>query len=458
MTARPSDELVAAIAGLLPEARWFAGKGRGIGAVSLVDAIPLPDAATLAIVEVTSGEESARYVVAVDAGGADVAAQPACARWLIDTVWAGAAHVGGRGRVIGHAVGPLPTLPAGSPIVAVIGPDASNTSCRVTVGDAAFAVKLMRRCRAGIQPEVEVGAFLAERTSWRGTPRLCGWLDYAPADGDPATTLATIHEFATGCESAWDQLVGLVRAEGSASPRLLTIVDHLAAITAEMHAALASRPDVAAFAPVVPSAADRQAQAHALAAHAEAVCRLIAAPGPNVPAAIAARLRAVAARRDELVSRLAAVARIHSAAANIRVHGDYHLGQVLLTPGDQPLVIDFEGEPGRSLDERRAKTSACKDVAGMCRSLDYLLRCAARDGGPADVAADAAHLQQRYVAGYASGLSGRAWWPARPADADSLLAAYVLDKALYELAYELQNRPTWIEVPLAAVEALLDPP
>jgi maltose alpha-D-glucosyltransferase/alpha-amylase len=180
---------------------------------------------------------------------------------------------------------------------------------------------------------------------------------------------------------------------------------------------------------------------------------MIAAPRPNVPAAIAARLRAVAARRDELVSRLAAVARIDSAAANIRVHGDYHLGQVLLPPGDQPLVIDFEGEPGRSLDERRAKTSACKDVAGMCRSLDYLLRCAARIGGPADVAADAAHLQQRYVAGYASRVSGRPWWPARPADADSLLAAYVLDKALYELAYELHNRPDWIEVPLAAVEA-----
>lgn len=454
MTAEPSGELVAAIAGRLPEARWFAGKGRDIGAVSLVDAIPLPAAATLAIVEVTSGEESARYVVPVDAAGADVADQPAYARWLIDTVWAGAAQAGGRGRVAGRAMGELPRLPAGRPTVAMIGADASNTSCRVTVGDAAFAVKLMRRCRPGIQPEVEVGSFVAERTSWRGTPRLCGWLDYEPADGGPAATLATIHEFATGCESAWDRLIGLVRAEGSASPRLLTIVDRLAAITAEMHAALASRPDVAAFAPVVPTAADRQAQARALAAHADAVCRLIAAPGPNVPAKIAARLRAAAACRDELVSRLAVVARIDSAAMNIRVHGDYHLGQVLLTPGDQPLVIDFEGEPGRSLDERRMKTSAAKDVAGMCRSLDYLLRCAARDGGPAD----AAHLQQRYVAGYASRVSGQSWWPARPADADSLLAAYVLDKALYELAYELHNRPDWIEVPLAAVEALLDPP
>jgi len=458
MTAQPSGEFSAAITDRLQQARWFAGKGQGISAVSLVDAIPLPDAATLTIVGVAGGGESARYVMPVDATGADVAATPAFARWLIDTVWDGAAHAGERGRVVGHAVGPLPKLSAASPTVAIIGPDASNTSCRVTVSAATFAVKLVRRCRPGIQPEVEVGAFVAEQTSWRGTPRLCGWLDYEPADGSPATTLVTIHEFAAGCESAWDRMLALVRADGCESPRLLAIVDALAGVTAEMHAALASRSNVVAFAPHVPTAAERQAQAGSLAAHADAVCRLIAAPGPSLPPEIAARLRAVAARRAELASRLEAVAEIDAAAANIRVHGDYHLGQVLLTPDDRPLVIDFEGEPGRSLDERRAKTSACKDVAGMYRSLDYLLRCAGRDGGPVYVPAAAASLQRRYGAGYAGRVSGHSWWPARPADAEALLAAYVLDKALYELAYELHNRPDWIAVPLAAVETLLDHP
>jgi maltokinase len=455
MTSQPSDELATAIAGRLQQARWFAGKGRGIGAVALVDAIPLPDAVTLALVEVSTAGESSRYVMPVAAAGADVAATPAFARWLIDTVWSGATHAGERGRVVGHAVGTLPEIPAVSPAVAVIGPDASNTSLCVTVGDAAFAVKLMRRCRPGIQPEVEVGSFVAEQTSWRGTPRLCGWIDYEPADGDPAATLATIHEFATGCDAAWDRLLGLVRAEGSGSLRLLTLVDALASVTAEMHAALTSRADTPAFAPVVPTAADRHAQARGLSAHADDVCRLIADPGPHVTAAVATRLRAVAARRVELIARLEAGADIDSGAVHIRLHGDYHLGQVLLTPDDQPLVIDFEGEPGRSLDERRMKTSAAKDVAGMCRSLDYLLRCAEREGGPAYAAADAANLQRRYVAGYARRVSGQPWWPARPADADAVLAAYIFDKALYELAYELRNRPDWIEVPLAAVEALL---
>ena len=455
MTAQPSGEFSAAITDRLQQARWFAGKGQGIGAVAVLDAISLPDALAIAIVEVTTAGESSRYLMPVDASGADVTATPAFAGWLIDTVWSGATHAGEGGRVIGHAVGSRPRLAAGLPEVLLLGPDASNTSLRVTMGDAAFAVKLIRRCRTGIQPEVEIGAFVTAETSWRGTPRFCGWLDYEPADGSPATTLATVHEFAAGCESAWDRMLALVRAEGCDSPRLLAIVDALAGVTAEMHAALASRSNVVAFAPHTPTAADRHAQAGSLAAHADAVCRLIAAPGPSLPPEISARLRAVASRRAELVSRLEAVAEIDAAAATIRVHGDYHLGQVLLTPDDRPLVIDFEGEPGRSLDERRAKTSACKDVAGMCRSLDYLLRCAARDGGPTYAAADAANLQQRYVAGYASRVSGQPWWPAREADADALLAAYVLDKALYELAYELHNRPGWIEVPLAAVETLL---
>jgi trehalose synthase-fused probable maltokinase len=152
------------------------------------------------------------------------------------------------------------------------------------------------------------------------------------------------------------------------------------------------------------------------------------------------------------------VAEIDAAAAWIRVHGDYHLGQVLLDGRDRPLVIDFEGEPGRSLEERRAKTTACKDVAGMCRSFDYLLRCAARDGGPAYRAEESRGLQRRFVAGYARCAAAKSWWPARAADADALLAASMLDKAIYELAYEIRNRPEWVEVPLAAVETRLTSP
>jgi len=121
--------------------------------------------------------------------------------------------------------------------------------------------------------------------------------------------------------------------------------------------------------------------------------------------------------------------------------------------GPRVLVIDFEGEPGRSLEERREKTSAAKDVAGMCRSFDYLLRHVARSTGRPYVAAELARLEDHYLGSYRAVAAGQPWWPADPDAAAALLAIFRLDKAIYELAYELGNRPDWIEVPLAAVEA-----
>jgi maltose alpha-D-glucosyltransferase/alpha-amylase len=136
----------------------------------------------------------------------------------------------------------------------------------------------------------------------------------------------------------------------------------------------------------------------------------------------------------------------------IRVHGDYHLGQLLVAEKGSVLVIDFEGEPGRPLAERRGKTAAAKDVAGMCRSFDYLLRHVAKlTGRPYDTA-DLERLEACYLAAYREVAAGQPWWPADRETADALLAVFKLDKAIYELAYELNNRPDWIDVPLAAIE------
>ena len=459
MTAPVAPAVLDAVAAWLPQARWFADKDRLARGLRVAEAIPLPGIGVVLLVDVTGGR--APYVVPAAADGTDVAATPEFARWVLDTTFTGACVAGASGRVVGRVVGAEVKAPAGVPEVAVMGADASNTSCRVRLGDVAYATKLIRRCRAGVQPEVEVGAFLAEQTSWRGTPRLLGHIDYRPADGGPATTLATVHAFAPGCVGAWDALLSLVRDGGLDGPhgrRVLAIVDAVAAVTAEMHAALASRADVPAFAPEVPTTAARRGFADRLAAHADEVCRMVTADAAHAEAPLADRLRAVAGRVADLRARLSVAATIEDAAAWIRVHGDYHLGQVLLDDRDQPLVIDFEGEPGRSLEERRVKTTACKDVAGMCRSFDYLLRCATREGGPAYRAEASRELQRRFVAGYERRVAGQRWWPARPADAEALLAASILDKAVYELAYEIRNRPDWVEVPLAAVEALLYPP
>jgi maltose alpha-D-glucosyltransferase/alpha-amylase len=128
-----------------------------------------------------------------------------------------------------------------------------------------------------------------------------------------------------------------------------------------------------------------------------------------------------------------------------------------LLVAEQPgvLVIDFEGEPGRTLAERREKTAAAKDVAGMCRSFDYLLRHVAKSTGRPYVAADLERLETRYLDAYREGAAGQSWWPADREAADGLLTVFKLDKAIYELSYELNNRPAWIDVPLAAIEEAL---
>jgi trehalose synthase-fused probable maltokinase len=182
---------------------------------------------------------------------------------------------------------------------------------------------------------------------------------------------------------------------------------------------------------------------------------LAATRQPTLPAAVSAPLHELLARRDAVFAVLGGLADIESPAALIRIHGDFHLGQMLLRlPELEPLVIDFEGEPGRSLADRRRKTTALKDVAGMCRSFDYSLRHAARSGGPPYDAAHLHLLETRYLGAYRAVAHGQIWWPGEATAADAILATYKLDKALYELAYELGNRPDWVEVPLEALVAL----
>jgi maltose alpha-D-glucosyltransferase / alpha-amylase len=446
----------ATIAAWLPSVRWYAGKQDATADVTLYDSAGLPGTAvTLALVDSAAGGSRDRYVMPL-VGGADAALSSDFAAWLAQTVFTEATLTADHGVVRGHCI-PSPGEPPftqGTTAVAPLGGDASNTSLLVTRGQRQFAVKLFRRCRDGIQPEVEIGEVLSRDTAWRGTPRLLGWLDYAPTSGG-SIVLATVHEFAAGCLSAWDHLGPLVSAGGLAGPRRGAILDVVAAlgrVTADMHQALGRRADLPAFAPIHPTAADAQAEASRMAEHATAVFARATSRLETLPTSVAADLRVVLGRRDEIVASLRRWAAIESDAVLIRVHGDYHLGQVLIRePGPEPLVIDFEGEPGRSLEERRRRTTVCKDIAGMCRSFDYLLRHAARSGSTPYRAADLELLEATFLDAYRAVARGQAWWPADATKADALLAVYKLDKAMYELAYELAHRPDWVEVPLAAL-------
>jgi maltose alpha-D-glucosyltransferase/alpha-amylase len=453
------DALAARIAGSLPAARWFSGKGGASGRVTIHERLPIPGAAGFAIVlaEVhgPSGGEGDRYVLPVDAAGADAAIAPECVAWLLDTMLSGRQVAGRAGRFTGHAVAGEPSAAVGLSavtaataarkdlVVVPIGGDASNTSLVVSSGGKSRLVKLVRRCRPGLHPEVEVGMFFALNSPWADTPRLRGWLDH---DG---RVIATVHDFLPGCTSAWDRLCGLL-GDPASGACIENLVATLGRTTGRMHAALAARPDLPAFAAEAPSASSRSSMAGRLAAHANDVFERIGSAA--VPPQLANRLAALAEAGPLLVGRLGRAAALAPDAADIRVHGDYHLGQVLVDGEGRAFVIDFEGEPARPLDERRAKTRAAKDVAGMCRSLDYALRHVARSMGRPYHADELARLEAVFLQAYESVATGQAWWPVDRVEALALIEVFKLDKALYELAYELDNRPDWAEVPLAALE------
>ena len=467
------------LAASLPSMRWFADKGAGIVGVNFYDRVSLPrdTAAEIAIADVKlaghdPSSQSPRYVVMIDAAGDDATATPAVARWLLDLVLSGRSLSGRSGRFIGHATGHFAhaasVAPTGPVTVSPIGGDASNTSLVVRSGSTGWIIKLFRRCRAGIQPEVEVGEFFAASSPWQDTPRLYGWLEYVPAGDQLAATstaIATVHEFVPGYTTGWDRLVGLLTAgnglAGRAGEEVFGIVAALGRATGRMHRAFSMRPDIPAFAPESATPVGRQAAALRMSEHAQGVFALIESRLSQVEPTMASRLAAVLDARSKLASRFDRLPSIALDCDNIRVHGDYHLGQVLVAEHESKLlvaeqgsvlVIDFEGEPGRTLAERREKTAAAKDVAGMCRSFDYLLRHVAKSSAKPYAAADLARLEACYLGAYREVALGQPWWPADPTTADVLLAVFKLDKAIYELAYELNNRPDWIDVPLAAIE------
>ena len=476
------------LAASLPSMRWFADKGAGIVGVNFYDRASLPrdTAAEIALADVKlagrdPSSQSPRYVVMIDAAGDDATATPAVARWLLDLVLSGRSLSGRSGRFIGHATGhsahAASVAPTGPVTVSPIGGDASNTSLVVRSGSTGWIIKLFRRCRAGIQPEVEVGEFFAASSPWQDTPRLYGWLEYVP-DGDQlaatSTAIATVHEFVPGYTTGWDRLVGLLTAgnglAGRAGEEVFGIVAALGRATGRMHRAFSMRPDIPAFAPESATPVGRQAAALRMSEHAQGVFALIESRLSYLEPTMASRLAAVLDARSKLASRFDRLPSIALDCDNIRVHGDYHLGQVLVAEHESKLlvaeqcdkllvaeqgsvlVIDFEGEPGRTLAERREKTAAAKDVAGMCRSFDYLLRHVAKSSAKPYAAADLAQLEACYLGAYREVALGQPWWPADPTTADALLAPFKLDKAIYELAYELSNRPDWIDVPLAAIE------
>jgi maltose alpha-D-glucosyltransferase / alpha-amylase len=351
-------------------------------------------------------------------------------------------------------------------------------------------LKGYRRLRVGMNPELEMGLYLTEVVHYANCAPLAGVLEYIANDGQ-TRLLAMLQAFVPNQGDGWTYSLEYVRRHleqyrttpaGDALPAnaheaYLSLIRVLAVRTAELHRALAQPTSNAAFAPQALSRADIDAYRQRALEEARQALDLLAANMEAVPAADRERANAVLALRDQIKARIEACAKALPPGVKIRIHGDYHLGQVLVTRNDF-VIIDFEGEPGNSLEQRRAKHSPLRDVAGMMRSFGYVQQSALRS--VAHNEAEAARLaplargwELEVRAAFLSAYDGAGDAAARGAAArgaaargaaargaalydalqpgQGLLGLFELEKALYELRYELGNRPSWVGIPLQGI-------
>jgi maltose alpha-D-glucosyltransferase/alpha-amylase len=354
--------------------------------------------------------------------------------------------------------------------------DTEQSNSTALVGEK-LVVKLFRRLAPGVNPEIEIGRFLTDVVGFANSPALLGAVELVEGGGE-RSSIAVVHEFIGNQGEAWtvtsaylERFVEeqrLLPSEDAAQSSELAAYQRLMAQIglrlAQMQIALASRDDVPDFSPAPITGQDSEAWIEAIMARAAGVRERLAAQR----AALSEPDRVIAEQLLDAMGSLDATLRglipRDLDACKIRTHGDFHLGQVL-TAKDDVFIIDFEGEPNRTIAQRRAKGPAARDVAGLVRSIDYATTAAlerALANAPDEQGRLAPALAiwrdvsaATFVAAYREALSDVRLWPRQREDADRLLDLFLIDKALYEIEYELSHRPQWVRVPLAGILRIL---
>jgi maltose alpha-D-glucosyltransferase/alpha-amylase len=381
----------------------------------------------------------------------------------------------------------------------VLRAEQSNTS--ITYGDR-FILKLLRRPNPGIDPDLEVGRFLTEHSTAVKVPAVAGYIEYRRGRAEPMT-LGILQQFVPNEGSAWDYTLDAVRdylervitevagvdardvpvptesfcalLERDVPPLaadmigpFLQAAELLGQRTGELHTALASASEDPAFAPEPFTPFYQQSLFQSMRTSSARVLQLLASRIPALPEPLAEDARRLAASEGSLLTMFRRVIDRRIDGMRIRVHGDYHLGQVLYT-GKDFAIIDFEGEPARPLGERRLKRSPLRDVAGMLRSFHYAASTALRR----QVELGIVHPDRTprietwlrfwyawsgtaFLNSYLRVVTQLPILPQSKEEMDALLSALMLDKAMYEVGYELNNRPEWVHIPIQGVLRLLE--
>ena len=361
--------------------------------------------------------------------------------------------------------------------VTAIAREQSNSSVIV---DNKYVLKILRRVAPGIHPEIEVGRFLADIAHFKNAPALLGSIELI--EGENSTALAVLHAFVENQGDAWsvigaalDRLLDEHRLltpeiptplETLESASMLQRIRQIGRRTAEMHLALASNQVVPAFVPEPIAADDVARWTDQGLARAQNVFTLLERSRAGLSDYAAQFAQRVLDQRDAIVNRIELQRHTRFDGWKIRHHGDFHLGQVLIAK-DDAYILDFEGEPRRTLEERRAKAPPARDVSGFIRSIDYAASAAldrATDLNPEErtvmaqrMRAWVEHMSEAYWTSYRETLGDNRLWPADTAQTQALLDLFLLEKALYEIEYELTNRPSWAQIPLEAVLRILAP-
>jgi maltose alpha-D-glucosyltransferase / alpha-amylase len=348
-------------------------------------------------------------------------------------------------------------------------PQGSSSNTVVVMGDR-LILKGFRRLRTGTSPELEMGLYLTDVVHYANCAPLAGALEYRDKDGEPRL-LALLQAYVANQGDGWTYSLEYLRRHleehrttpiSDALPAFheayLAIVRVLAVRTAELHRALATPTKDPVFAPEPLSRADFEGYRQRAADEAKSALALLKAHLNDLGAPERDTANAVLAGADRLLKRIEALVSEEPKGTKIRIHGDYHLGQVLLTRNDF-VIIDFEGEPGHSLEERRAKQSPLRDVAGMLRSFSYVEHSALKSVAHDEVEyaklaplarAWATEVRSAFLSAYDAAARGVSLYGAlKPGS--GLLGLFELEKALYELRYELGNRPGWAGIPLQGI-------
>ena len=478
----------------IAERRWYAAKDAGTPRVRIADAMTLPvagGAVLVCLVRVEPpGAAAQTYLLplTLDRGGAaqpgdpytiagpegghwsatlrDACGEEAFVRAALDGIRTG-------GRIDGlsfhrtKAFAAVEGALSGDVTLRWPGAEQSNTSVRV--GDAAI-LKSIRKLESGTHPEVEMTRFLTEVAGYTGTPPLLGWVERTGDKGP--TTLGMLQALVPDAVDGWAHVTGrlverLNSFDGAQADdqSLLTLPRTLGRRTAELHRALATPTDDDAFRPEPVDTVVLEEWAEDVRRMARTTLDKLRSALDRLDGATAVQAAALAAAEGAVMAQIGALTPASVTLARTRLHGDFHLGQVLVS-GDDVFIIDFEGEPMRPLAERRAKHCALRDVAGMLRSFAYAA-ATARRGLPDDLDEPTRAARTAWI-GWWEGAAGGAFldgyraaigdcpsFPADPGTAAQLLKLFLLEKAFYEVGYELANRPDWLAIPLSGVTAIL---